>query len=100
MKSITTNTTCLGIMIDNTLTWESQLEMVIPKLSVVCLAVTAVTHFVGLDILKTVYRFYLHSVINYGIIFGVNSSYNNGIFKLQKIIIRTVMAVAIRDLCT
>jgi hypothetical protein len=60
-------------MIDNTLMWESHIEMDIPKLSVVCFAVTAITPFVGLDTLKTVYRFFFHSVINYVIIFWGNS---------------------------
>ena len=99
IKSVTTNITCLGIMIDNTLTLKSHIEMIILKLSVVCFAVTAVTPFVGLDTLKMVYHFYFHSVINYWIILGGNSSYSNSIFELQNRFIRTVMAVAIRDLC-
>jgi hypothetical protein len=31
---------------------------------------------------------YFHSIINYGINFGGNSSYSNSIFKLQKRIIK------------
>jgi hypothetical protein len=42
----------------------------IPKLSVVCFAVTAITPFVGQDTWKMVYHFYFHSVVNYGIIWG------------------------------
>jgi hypothetical protein len=84
-------------MIDNTLTWESHIEMIIPKLSVVCFAVTAITAFVGLDTLKMVYHFYFHSLINYGVTFWGNSSYSNRIFKLQKRIIRSVMDVGCRS---
>ena len=73
IESIATHITYLGIMIDNTLMWKSHIEMIIQKLSVVCFAVTAITPFVGLDTLKMVYRFYIHSVINYGIIFWGNS---------------------------
>jgi len=57
-------------MIDNTLTWESHIEMIIWKLSVVCFAVRAITAFVWLDTLKMVYNFYFHVVINYGITLG------------------------------
>jgi len=42
IKSITTNITCLEIMIDNTLMWKSHIEMIVLKLNVVCFAVTAI----------------------------------------------------------
>jgi hypothetical protein len=79
-------------MIDNTLMWKSHIEMIIQKLSVVCLAVTAITPFVGLVTLKMVYRFYLHSVINYGIIFWGNfhivivfSNYKRELLRLSRV---------------
>jgi hypothetical protein len=87
-------------MIDNILMLKSHIEVIIPKLSVVWFAATAITHFfVRLDTLKMVYHSYFHSIINYGIIFWGNSSYSNNIFKFKKGTIRNVMGIGIRDLC-
>ena len=99
MKSNTTNIKFLGIMTDNTLTWNSHIETFIPKLSVVCFVVRAIKPFVTQDTLKMVYHFYFHSLINYGIIFWGNSSYSNSIFKLWKRIIRIIKGIGIRDSC-
>jgi len=87
-------------MIDITLMWKSHVEMIISKLSVACVAVRAIKPFVMLDTIKIVYHSYYHSIINYKIIFWGNSSYSNSIFTLQKRIIRMIMDVGLRDLCT
>jgi len=68
-------------MIDNTLTWNSHIEIIIPKLGVTCFVVRAIKTFMTM-----VYHSYFHSYINYGIIFWWNFSYSNSIFKLQRII--------------
>ena len=73
--------------------------MIILKLSVACLVVTAIRPFVMKDTLKRVHHFYFHSTIKYGIIFWRNYSYSNSIFKAQKGIIRIIMGVGIRDSC-
>jgi hypothetical protein len=44
-----------------------------------------------LDVLRSTYFSYAHSVISYGIIFWGNSSYSEDIFKIQKRIIRIIM---------
>jgi len=46
---------------------------------------------VSLDVLKSTYFSYAHSIISYGIIFSGNSSYSDDIFKIQKRIIRIIM---------
>ena len=97
IKSITTNIQFLGIMIDNTLTLKSYVEMIIPKLSVTCFVVRAI--IVTQDILKMVYHFYFHSLINYGKTFWGNFSYSNSIFKLCKRINRIIVGIGIRDFC-
>ena len=91
------NRKILGIMTDNTLTWKSQIEMIILKLSLAWFAVGAIKRFVMTDILKTVYHSFFPSIINYGMIFCGNSSYSNSILRLQKKIIRIIMGVGIRD---
>jgi len=85
IKSIITNIKFLGVMIDNTFMWKSHVEIIIPKLSVACVAVRAIKPFVML--IKVVYHSYFHSITNCGIIFWGNSSYSNSIFTLQKRII-------------
>ena len=57
-------------MVDDTLTWKSYIEMITPKLSAACFAVTAIKPFVMLDTSKMVYHSYFLYVINYRIIFG------------------------------
>ena len=99
IKSITTNIKFLGITIDNILMWKSHVEMIIPKLSVTCVAVRAIKPFVMLDNIKMVYHSYFHSIINYGITFWGNSSHSNNIFTQQKRIIRMITGVGIRDSC-
>jgi len=45
----------------------------------------------SLDVLKSTYFSYAHSIISYEIIFWGNSSYSDDIFKIQKRIIRIIM---------
>jgi hypothetical protein len=73
--------------------------MIVPKLSAACFAVRAVKPFVSQDTLMMICYSYFHSILNYGLIFWGNSSYSNGIFKLQKRIIRIIMGAGTRDSC-
>jgi len=45
----------------------------------------------SLDVLRSTYFSYAHSIISYGIIFWGNSSYSEDIFEIQKRIIRIIM---------
>ena len=71
-------------MIDKTLTWKSDIGMIIPKLSVACFVVRAIKPFVTQNTLKMVCHSYFQSLIIYGIILRGNSTYSNSVFKLQK----------------
>jgi hypothetical protein len=51
------------------------------------------------DALKTVYHYYLHSLISYRIIFGGNSSYSPHIFLFQKKAVRIITGSRPRDSC-
>ena len=53
----------------------------------------------SLKIIKQVYTSYVHSILNYGIIFWGNSSYCRTIFITQKRIVRIIMKVKVRDFC-
>jgi len=52
-----------------------------------------------MEMLKTVYYAYFHSIISYGIIFWGNSTLSIKIFRLQKRVIRTMMGYRKRDSC-
>ena len=45
----------------------------------------------SLDVLRSTYFSYAHTIISYGIVFWGNSSYREVIFKIQKRIIRIIM---------
>jgi hypothetical protein len=53
----------------------------------------------SLEIIKQIYISYVHSVLNYGIIFWGNSSYSRTIFVTQKRIVRIIMKATARDSC-
>jgi hypothetical protein len=57
-------------------------------MSSACYAVRSMYHFSSLTMLKMIYFAYLHSVMEYGIIFWGNSTESKRLFQLQKKIIR------------
>jgi len=66
-NAITTNvnsTKFLGLIIDSTLSWSDQILALTSKLSKACYAIWAVKYCVSLDVLRTIYFSYVHSVIS------------------------------------
>jgi hypothetical protein len=82
--SNSSRTKFLGINIVNTLSWKSHIDQLHPKLSSACDAIRAIKPYVNQETLLMVYYAYFHSIMNYGIISGGNSSYSVNIFRLQK----------------
>jgi hypothetical protein len=92
-NSVNTNinsTKFLGLNINSTLLWRDQIAALTSKLNKACYAIRAVKSFMSLDVLRTIYFAYVHSVISYGVIFWGNSLLNANIFKIQKRIIRII----------
>ena len=54
-------------------------------------AIRSIKPFMSLDVLRSTYFSYAHSVLSYGIIFWGNSSFSDDIFIIQKRIIRIIM---------
>jgi len=52
-----------------------------------------------LNVLRTVYFSYFHSIISQGVVFWGNSHLSSNIFKIQKIIIRIITNKSKRDSC-
>ena len=81
----------LGLTIDTTLTWKHHIGELTSRLNKACYAISSIKPFMSIDILRSTYFSYAHSIISYGIIFWENSSYSEDIFKIQKRIIRIIM---------
>ena len=93
------NTKFLGLTLDNTLSWKTHIDTIIPKLSSASFAMRLVKPFLSQDSLRMVYYSYFHSIMTYGLIFWGNSHYSSIIFRLQKRIIRIIVGIKGRDSC-
>jgi hypothetical protein len=67
----TSNTKFLGLVIANSLSWKDHITQLKRKLSKACYVRRSIRPFMSQDALKAVYHSYFHSLISYGIIFGV-----------------------------
>jgi DNA-binding CsgD family transcriptional regulator len=74
----------LGRTIDTTVTWKHHIGELTSRLNKVCYAIRSIKPFMSLDVLRSTYFSYVHSIISYGIIFWGNSSHSEEIFKIQK----------------
>jgi hypothetical protein len=93
------NTKFLGLTLENTLTWKTRIDTIIPKLSSASFALRVVKPFLSQDSLKMVYYSYFHSIMTDGLIFWGNFHYSNIIFRLQNRIIRIIVGIRDRDSC-
>jgi len=81
----------LGLTNDTTLTWKHHIGELTSRLNKPCYAIRSIKPFMSLDVLRSTYFSYAHTIISYGIIFWGNSSYSDDTFKIQKRIIRIIM---------
>jgi hypothetical protein len=65
------NTKFPGLQIDTHLNWKNHSNLMIPKLSRACYAVRSMSHSSSTNTLKSIYFGYFHSIMKYGIFFGV-----------------------------
>jgi hypothetical protein len=63
------NTKFLALTSDNTLSWRTHIDIIIPRLSSAAFALRVVKPFWSQHSLKMVYYSYFHSVMTYGLIF-------------------------------
>ena len=92
----TQTTKFLGIWIDSSLTWESHIQHLTQKLSRLCYAFRVLSKVSPLELMKSVYFGYVHSVLSYGIIVWGLSSKTTQLFRLQKRILKIIKQVPIR----
>jgi hypothetical protein len=96
--SISTETKLLGLIINETLSWNQHIDKIATKLCSACYALRNLKHTVPQSTLRTIYYAYIHSILSYGIIFWERSSNANKLFILQKKIVR-IMTNFRRESC-
>jgi len=68
-------------MIDDTLSWKSHVEKIVPT---ACYISRVVKPFLMQDVLKMIYYAYFHLVMTYGLLFWANCSHNVEVFRLKR----------------
>jgi hypothetical protein len=66
----------LGIIIESSLTWRKHIDYINSKLNSLGYMIRSLRPVLGLKMLKQIYFSYVHSVLNYGIIFWGNLSHS------------------------
>ena len=96
-KSITSksHTGFLGLILDNALTWKTHVDILMPRYSTACYTIRMLKH----NMLLMIHYAYLHSLMNYGIIFWGNSRYSSKVFKLQKRVVRIITSSISSNSC-
>ena len=94
-----TNINFLGLELHNKINWKNRVIKILPKLSWACYAVRVMYPISCMNMFKMIYFAYFHSIINYGIIFGGNSTECKKVFLAQKKIIRIMTGSRPRTSC-
>ena len=89
----------MGLIIDETLSWNQHIDHVTTKLCSACYALRNLKYFVPQSTLRTIYYAYIHSILSYGLIFWGRSSNAKKLFILQKKIVRIITSTGIRESC-
>jgi len=89
----------LGIKMESSLTWKKHIDYVNSKLNSLGYILRSFRSVLSLQILIQIYTSYVHSVLNYGIIFWGTSSYSRTIFITQKRTVRIILKAKARDSC-
>jgi len=89
----------LGLTINDSMSWKTHIDAILPKLSSACFAIRSVKLYVSLLTLKAIYYAYFHTIMSYGVIFWGQSPDSLKVFLLQKRVIRIMMGCGGRDSC-
>ena len=88
-----------GLTINDSMTWKSHIDAILPRLNSACFAIRSVKHYVSQQSLKTIYYAYFHTIMSYGVIYWGQLPSSSKVFLLQKRMIRTMMSCGGRDSC-
>jgi hypothetical protein len=81
----------LGLTINTSLAWIYHVGKLTSTMNKACYAIRSIKPFMSLDVLRSTYFSYVHSIISYRITFWGTLSCSEEIFKTQNRIIRIVM---------
>jgi hypothetical protein len=98
-KDISTEAKFLGLIINETLSWNQHIDQVATKMCSACYALRNLKHIVPQSTLRTICYAYIHSILSYSIIFWGRSSNANTLFILQKKIVRIITNTRVRESC-
>ena len=74
----------LGMTMDNTLSWNNNIDLLVKKLSTACYILRNAKTYISASSLKMIYYAFFHSAMSYGIIFWGNSLHISLIFRIPK----------------
>jgi hypothetical protein len=94
-----TETKFLGLIIDETLSWNQHIDVIATKLCSACYVLRNLKHIVPQTTLRTIYYAYIHSILSYGIIVGGNSTIVNKLFIVQNKTVRILSNIGARESC-
>jgi hypothetical protein len=89
----------LGVTMNNTLSWNKHIDILVKKLSMACYIIRNAKTYLSALSLKVIYHAFFHCIMSYGIIFGGNLSHSSIIFRIQKKAIRIMEGCGNRVLC-
>jgi hypothetical protein len=94
-----THITFLGIEIDKSLNWKTQVKSIVPELGKACFVIRKMKLYSNIETLKMIYYAHFHLLKGYRIVFWGNLSEAKKIFLLQKKAIRIIMEMKHRESC-
>lgn len=89
----------LGLQLDSQLTWKTDINYLLNKLSTVCFITRRSSQILNIETMRIVYFTHFHSLIKYGIIFWGKSTTMHKVFLIQKKIIRIMLEIGSRCSC-
>ena len=89
----------LGLTMDNTLSWNTHIDLLVKKLSMAFYIIRNAKTYISASSLKMIYYVFFYSAMSCGIIFWGNSPHRSIIFRLQKKLIRIMEGCGNRVSC-
>jgi hypothetical protein len=89
----------LGLTINDSMSWTSHIDTILPRLSSACLAMRATKPYFSYKTMKVIYYANFHAIMSYSVIFWGQSTTSYKVFLQQKRAIRIMTGCGPRDSC-
>ena len=94
---ISWNIKFLGLIINDSQLWKAPIDQLMSNLRIEYFVIRTIQAIISPEFLRKLYFAYIHSVMNYGIIFWWNQPYSDKIIKYQKRMIRIITNTRMRN---